>query len=500
MVNLIKYIICDLQYQIKKLILGILLLFSANLGHSQGKEAQIDSMLSLFVDHKHFNGSILVAEHGSVVYKKGFGFANMEWQIPNTTNTRFKIASLGKQFTALMILQLVQEGKLALEGKICDYIPEYPKESGKIITIHQLLTHTSGIPNYHIIPDQDANQNLSYTREEYMALFSSKKLMFNPGTHYYYSNLGYYVLGCILERVSGKSYMQLIKEKIFEPSGMNNSCTEEEKLVIPNLASGYEFIYSGYKPARHRNSSQVFGAGHVITTVEDFFKYDKALHNNILLSDKYQKLINTPFINNYGYGWNIEYYPRSNIDSVTLASHDGGTYGFSSVAYRFIEDNKLIVALSNTSPYDMHGIASSIGRILYDREKIFPKKSYVERFAITLNGFGVDSAINQYYYLKKNESELYELDGVEFNLLGYNYLRNKQLKEAMAVFKINVEAFPNVGDPYDSLAEAYMLMNEKDLAILNYNKALKLDPNNSNAKVMLKKLQEKAPKPPTKTN
>ncbi|MBK7816330.1 MAG: beta-lactamase family protein [Sphingobacteriaceae bacterium] len=386
----------------KKIALFLIFVLSINTGSAQKKTKEIDSLMNLFKQNAHFNGTILVAENNQVIYKNGFGYANMEWNVPNTTNTRFRLASLGKQFTALLIMQLVEEGKIKLEGKICDYLPEYPATSGKIITIHQLLTHTSGIPNYHIIPDYDANQGRAYTRSEYMDLFKNQKLMFKPGTQYYYTNLGYFVLGCIAEKVSGKSYTQLIKQKIFDPAGMTESNTEEEKQVIPNLAYGYNFIYTGYEPARFRHPSQVFGAGHIITTVEDFFKYDQALHNYKLLSEKYQKLTNTVYKNGYGYGWNMSYYPKSKNDSVTLASHDGGTYGFASVAYRFIEDNKLIVAFSNSSPYDMYVVARAVGRILYNREKIFPKRSYVEEFAITTNKANADSAVGQYYYLKKS--------------------------------------------------------------------------------------------------
>ncbi|MBP6335117.1 MAG: serine hydrolase [Bacteroidia bacterium] len=474
----------------RKSTICIFLLFSVTLLKGQSKEAEIDSIVQLFVEYTHFNGSVLAAENGEVVYKNAFGYANMEWQIPNTTKTRFKLASLGKQFTALLIMQMVEEGKIELTGKICDYIPDYPKESGTIITIHQLLTHTSGIPNYHVISDYSPNQGRAYTRDEYLNLFKNKPLMFTPGTQSYYSNLGYFVLGYILEKVSGKSYTQLLKEKIFEPAGMTNSNCEEEKHIIPNMAYGYNFIYTGYEPAHYRHPSQVFGAGNIMTTVEDFLKYDQALHNNILLSEKYLKQINTRHPKASGYGWNISTYPKSESDSVTLATHDGGTFGFVSVAYRFLEDKKLIVVFSNSSPYDVYGLASSIGRVLYNRKRLYPKKSYVEEFAVTVSKFSVDSAVTQFHFLKKNEPDLYSLESEAFNLLGYSYLESRQFEAAIAVFKINVGAFPDDGNLYDSLAEAYMLNGQRELAIFNYKKALELDPNNSNSKVMLAKLLE----------
>lgn len=474
---------------IKKVCLPALILIS-NISSvfAQTTEQRIDSLMMLFRDNTHFNGAVLAAEDGNIIYKKAFGMADMENNIPNSTTTRFRLASLGKQFTALLIMQLVEEGKIKPDGKISDYLPEYPAKTGNKITIHQLLTHTSGIPNYHVIPDYDLNEEKEYSHEEYMNLFKDKELLFEPGQQFQYSNLGYFLLGCIAERVSGKTYDQLIEEKIFNPSGMTESNLEDVNNKFPNTATGYKNIYTGYEPAKFRHPSQVFGAGNIESTVEDFYKYDKALHDGKLLSEEYMKMINTPYMNNYGYGWNVSYYPKYENDSVLLATHDGGTYGFSAAAYRFIGDNKLIVAFSNTAPYDCYNVTRAIGRILYNREEIYPKKSLAEQFAIYADKYGVDSAVNRFNYLKKTQPEIYQLDGVEFNILGYTYMNNAKIEEAIAVFRLNVESFPEVGDPYDSLAEAYMKSGEKELAVQNYKKALELDPNNSNAKVMLEKL------------
>jgi len=469
-------------------LLFLLLLFSSISVKAQKEVEKIDSVMQLFSDYIHFSGAVLVSDNGKVIYKKAFGLANREWNVANTTGTLFKAASLGKQFTALLILQLVEEGKIKLEGLISDYIPDYPSGSGKGISIHQLLTHSSGIPNYHAIEDYEINAGRTYSPEEYISLFKNKPLLFSPGTQFQYSNPGYFLLGHIAERVTGMKYDELIRKKIFEPAGMEDSYTEYETAVIPRMAGGYNNMYTYFETETYRNPSQKGGAGVVITSVEDFFRYDQALYSGKLLSKKYQTLMNTAYMKGYGYGWNVTYYPQNNGDSTLLVYHDGYSGGFNSIAYRFVEDKRLIVAFSNSAPLDIMNIARAIGRILYQREEIHPKKWLVEKFALTLEEEGLEAAVSEFRYLLKNQPDLYELDGTQFNILGYSYMKKGMLAEAIEVFKLNVESFPEVGDPYDSLAEAYMKNGNRELAILNYKKALELDPNNANASVMLERI------------
>jgi CubicO group peptidase (beta-lactamase class C family) len=470
-------------------VLTFLLFFNTISAFGQREVEKIDSVMNLFFDYIHFSGTVLVSDNGKVIYKKAFGFANREWNVANTTNTVFKSASLGKQFTALLILQLVEQGKIKLDDHISDYIEDYPAESGKLISIHQLLTHSSGIPNYHAIEDYELNAGRTYSPEEYISLFKNKPLLFSPGTQFQYSNPGYFLLGHIAEKVTKLNYDELIRKKIFEPAGMQDSYTEFEKSVIPCMANGYNNMYTYFETETYRNPSQKGGAGVVMTSVEDFFKYDQALESEILLSKKYQQLMYTAYVNGYGYGWNVSYYPQNNGDSTLLIYHDGYSGGFNSIAYRFVEDKRLIVAFSNSAPLDMMNIARAIGRILYQREEVHPKKWLVEQFAVTLKEHGIDSAVSEFRYLMKHRSDLYELDGTQFNILGYSYMKSGMLAEALEVFKLNVESFPEIGDPYDSLAEAYMKSGKNDLAIRNYKKALELDPNNANAMLMLERLQ-----------
>jgi CubicO group peptidase (beta-lactamase class C family) len=339
-----------------------------------------------------------------------------------------------------------------------------------------------------VIPDFDevvAKRSLS--NAQFLDLFKDKELLFEPGTRFQYTNLGYFLLGLIAERVSGRSYGALLRESVLRPAHMSDTFLEDTAAVMARTASGYENAYTHFTPARYRDPSSVFAAGNVASTAMDLFRYDQALRSATLLDTADQRAMYTPGMDEYGYGWMITRYPVPGQDSVTLVYHDGGTSGAASVMYRFLESDRCVVVLSNVSPYDCYPIARDLSRVLHGRPYDLPKRSLVERFARTLEERGNDAAVKEFRLLKANEAE-YELDGVAFNQLGYQYLRKNRLQEAVAVFQLNVEAFPQVADPYDSLAEGYMRQGRSELAIANYRRSLELDPNNANASVMLKRL------------
>src|SRR5437764_5438582 len=166
---------------------------------AQDKAAKIDQMISLYQKYGQFNGSALVADNGKVIYKKGVGLANMEWDIPNAPDTKFRLGSITKQFTATLILQLVEQGKIKLDGKITDYLPDYRKDTGDKVTIQHLLTHTSGIPNYTSRPDFMTKISRDpYSVSDFVKKYASDDLEFEPGSKFSYDNSGYFILGAII--------------------------------------------------------------------------------------------------------------------------------------------------------------------------------------------------------------------------------------------------------------------------------------------------------------
>lgn len=206
-----------------------------NIAFAQDHAAKIQELLSLAHKYRQFNGSALVAENGKVVYKGAYGQANMEWNIPNTPDTKFRLGSITKQFTATAIMQLVEQGKIKLDAKLSDYLPEYRKDTGSKVTIHHLLTHTSGIPSYTGQPGffEDVSRN-PYKVDEFVKKYASGDLQFEPGSKFSYNNSGYFLLGAIIERVTGKPYEQVLKENIFDPLGMKNTGYDHHARSFPN--------------------------------------------------------------------------------------------------------------------------------------------------------------------------------------------------------------------------------------------------------------------------
>ncbi len=195
-----------------RLLTLLLIIFSAaTAAFAQDKAQKIDELLKAYQDYGQLNGTVLVVDSGKVIYKKGFGMANMEWEIPNSADTKFRIGSVTKQFTAALIMQLVEEGKIKLDGKMTDYLPDYRKDTGAKVTVHQLLNHTSGIPSYTSLPGFGDVSRDPYTVKDFVKKLASGDLEFELGTKYSYNNSGYFLLGAIIEQVTGKPYAKVLQ-------------------------------------------------------------------------------------------------------------------------------------------------------------------------------------------------------------------------------------------------------------------------------------------------
>lgn len=252
----------------------IVAFISAANAFAQDNVQKIDALVKQYYDYGQFNGSILVAEKGKIIYEKGFGMANMEWSIPVQPDTKFRIGSVTKQFTAALILQLVGEGKIKLDGKITDYLTDYRKDTGDKVTIHQLLNHTSGIPSYTGRPDffAEVSRN-AYKVADFVKKFASGELEFEPGSKFAYNNSGYFLLGAIVEKVTGKSYETVLAERICKPLGMTNTGYDNHSPLIQKRANGYEKRSTGYINAPYLDMSLPYAAGSMYSTVGDLFKW-----------------------------------------------------------------------------------------------------------------------------------------------------------------------------------------------------------------------------------
>ena len=478
----------------KLFTLFIVALVTVTNAFSQQPARKIDALMKQYNDYGQFNGTVLVAEKGKIIYEKGFGLANMEWAVPNQPDTKFRIGSLTKQFTAAIVLQLVEEGKIKLDGKITDYLTDYRKDTGDKVTIHQLLNHTSGIPSYTNRPGFFAEFSRDpYNVTDFVKKFASGDLEYEPGSKYSYNNSGYSLLGAIIEKVTGKSYETVLTERIFKPLGMTNSGYDNHAPLIQKRASGYEKRPSGYVNAPYLDMSLPYAAGSIYSTVDDLFKWDQALYQDKVISAENKKLMFTPGLGNYGYGIRITDQPIGKTDQKTkVIQHGGGISGFNSLLTRLVDKQQTIILLDNVSLGGYHGnITNSITNILNGQPVEPPKRSIAE----TLYKIAVEKdaalAIVEYRKLKSQNSPNYDFSEGELNILGYQLLGMKRTKDAIEIFKLNVEMFPDSSNPYDSLGETYLADDQKDLALANYKKAAELDPKNSNAIQIVRQLEGK---------
>ena len=479
----------------KLLTLFIVAFITATNAFAQQNVQKIDELMKQYYDYGQFNGSILVAEKGKVIYKKGFGMANMEWAIPNQPDTKFRIGSVTKQFTATLVLQLVEEGKIKLDGKLSDYLPDYRKDTGGKITIHQLLNHTSGIQSYTSRPDFFAEVSRNpYSVVDFVKKFASGDLEFEPGSKYSYNNSGYFLLGAIIEKVTGKSYETVLKERILEPLEMTNTGYDHHAPILQKRASGYEKTPAGYVNAAYLDMSLPYAAGSIYSTVEDLYKWEQSLYENKIISAESKKLMFTPGLSNYGYGFIIADRPIGKTDQKTkVIQHGGGINGFNSLLTRLVDKQQTIILLDNVGLGRYHGnITNSIINILNGQPFDAPKKSLAETLYKTAIEKNAAAAVAEYRKLKTENALIYDFSESELNTLGYQLLGAKRTKDAIEIFKLNVEMFPKSSNPYDSLGEAYLADDQKDSALANYKKAIELDPTNANALRIVNRLEGKA--------
>lgn len=474
--------------ELKKILTIIIIISSTIFG--QTKSEQIDDLLSRYYEYGLINASVLVAEKGEVIFNKGYGFANAEHNIFNSNKTVHRIGSITKQFVSMMIMQLVEEGKVNLEEKMTSYLKDYRKDTGDKVTIFHLLTHTSGIPSYTGLPNfwADSMKN-PYTTNELIEKFCSGDLEFEPGTQFSYNNSGYVLLAKIVAETTGKSYEENIQERIFNRVGMKNTYLDRPEKIILNRAAGYDKRGEHLLNTNYMNVKNAFGAGDIVSTVEDLYLWDQALYTDNLISNESKKKIFTPYLSNYGFGWGISKIENPvGGDSLTLISHTGGINGFNALIARIVDDKHLIVVLNNSGGAPLAEIRRNITNILYGKDYEFPKKPIASHLHEIILDEGIDKAMVVFKELMEFEKETFNINEGDINNLGYSFLVENKIDEAIGVFQFNIDAFPKSFNVYDSMGEALMKKGDNEKSIENYKKSIELNPQNSNGYEMLKKL------------
>jgi len=320
-----------------------ILFFAQQTSEESTAASRIEEIMQARYVMGDFNGTVLVARQGRVIYERGFGLANREWNIANNLQTKFEIGSMTKQFTAMLILQFVNDGKIRLDGCVSEYLSYYRQDIGKRITISELLSHTSGVPSFTSIPgflDGPASR-ARYGVQEFVQKYCSGDL--------------------------GETYEGLLQDRIFEPLGMKSSGYTHSETVIAHRAAGYERSAVGLQNARYYDMSIPFAAGALYSTAEDLNLWDQALYSDRLLPARLRDLLFKPNLEDYGYGWGL-LIPKagSPYAGESIPMHGGAIFGFQSLIQRIVQHKELIVLLDNTDSSKLLEIASEIRRALAD--------------------------------------------------------------------------------------------------------------------------------------
>ncbi|MFT3827660.1 MAG: beta-lactamase family protein [Chitinophagaceae bacterium] len=477
--------------QTKQLLLLPLLLWVL-MANSQSKQLKLAAVMRTYHSYNMFDGAVLVAENGRIIYKDAFGMANREWNIPNTTDTKFMIGSVSKPLTAMLMLVQVQKGLIDLNKTIADYLPEFTGKPAGIVTIRQLLSHTSGMPNYDIIKDFFPRISRQYfERDEYINIYKDSALAFSPGTKYSYSSWGYFTLGHIMEKVTGRSYAQLMKEDIYDKLGMNNSGSYYHTQVVNKRATGYDYIPGGYTSSDFRDQSNTMGTGDIYSTVEDLFKFHLAITNNSLINKQLTDEMLTPGIKpaDYGYGWFNKNFKYTATDSVAVNFHLGMTEGFISFILRIPSTNSFVVILCNSSPTDFFGITRNLVSTLYNKP-VKIKNPVHKVMESMIADKGATTAVDQYRKLKTDTANYY-IDWISMNFIAEQLLQLKRYDDARIISENNAAEFPDRDLVMVTMGNIYLKLNRKNDAIIYYKKALAIYPGYEEAKNRLKELEDK---------
>ncbi|WP_282940885.1 serine hydrolase domain-containing protein [Paenibacillus sp. RC67] len=332
-------------------------------------DAIVDALEDYLVEYERkwtLSGTVLIAHEGNIIFQKAYGYANIEHQVLNTIETKFRIWSLSKSFTALAIMMLYERNLLKLEDDIGAYLPEF---ANKGIAIIHLLNHTAGLVNYTSLPGYHFRLNkLELTHQDVIKQLMDKPLQFKPGASFSYTNSAYYLLGMIIEITTGLSFEEFLIRNILQPLGMDNTGIFHQRKVIPHMSSGYHSSWEQFIQCEYLNMSGMFGAGAMYSTVEDLFKWDQALYTEKLVSQAALDQVFKPTFN-YGFGWFIdERYNRKRIH------HSGAYRGHRSDMQRYPNEKVTIIMLTNYDFVPILKLTDRLASLVFGEKATVPNK------------------------------------------------------------------------------------------------------------------------------
>lgn len=452
----------------------------------------IDAYLATHHAIDQLSGAVLVADDGKVVYRGAFGQANSDWGVPNSVDTKFRLASMTKQFTAMLVLLLVQDGKIALDQKLSAYLPDYVRTNGDRVTIRHLLNHTSGIPSFTDRPGFLGNEGKGrLALDELIAKYCSDPLDFEPGSQFRYNNSGYVLLGAVVEAVTGQSYRDALQQRVLQPLRMLDTDLDDQYAVVPGRASGYDDTLGGRRLCLWLDMSVCYAAGGLYSTIGDLWTWDQALRDKKLLRGELEQAMFTPGLATYGFGWNIEV-PEPGADGTPAAGgpiifHTGGMPGVSTLIWRAPDRGRCVIVLGNSSGTANGAIQQGIVAILDGREPrpALPRGDFVVARRVLESGIqaGVDE-LARWPQVVRDEYIERDVTGI-----GHRLLEQRRVAEAILIFEFLTATYPKSSNTWDSLGEAQVRAGQHEKAIASYGKALALDPESATLPKILAKLR-----------
>jgi CubicO group peptidase (beta-lactamase class C family) len=335
---------------------------------AQPNLTRMEQVIQAFVDQKQFMGTVLVARGAEILLDKGYGFADVELNVPVSPKTKFRLGSVTKQFTAAAILLLQERGKLNVNDPVKKYMPDASATWDRI-TIFNLLTHTSGIPNFTEFKEYASLEPFATTSEELVARFREKPLDFQPGEQWRYSNSGYVLLGYLIEKISRESYAQFVNENIFKLLGMVDSGYDSNSAIIQNRASGYASGPNGLVNAGYINMTVPLSAGGLYSTTEDLLRWEQGLFGGKLLSAASLKAMTTPFKNDYAFGLVVR-----TVNGRQVIDHDGGIEGFNTFLAYYPEDKLTVIVLGNVNGTAPRQIGRDLAKLAHGGNVTLPSE------------------------------------------------------------------------------------------------------------------------------
>lgn len=427
-------------------------------GQTGETSARLDALFARLDEHRLFRGAALVSDGGQVVYTTARGPADEAWGIPNTVDTRHLILSLSKQFAAVLVLQLAGEGRLSLEDPLQAHLTGLPEAWSGKVTANHLLSQTSGIPDYVLLPDyEEVTGKKRFTREEFFRLICGDPLFtslgFTPGEKWEYSNTNYFLLGILAETVAGLSYEELVERRIFAPLEMHDSGVYDSRKVVPMLAEGHQLTYSGevQRPAHTEFSPKSVPSGGLYSTAHDLLKWSAALRDGRLLTPAMQEVFITPthFVEGdtgYVCGQWREFRTTPGGARVEIFSHGGSATGMSSWLLRVPAEDRCIVLLHNGgSAYEtvLEQVALAILDVLDGGQGELPPLDLIGPLAGTyLNDR--KSLFEHYRLLKEHHGDIYDFGPKQLSTIGRVLIERVGDRDtALALFRLNVEEHPD---------------------------------------------------------